>query len=156
MIDRTKKSLPPEEVARIIAKTTGNASEFGRRIGINPDVARKYKQKGINGARVGTIIWAFEAIDKHPSLIGCPEPPGVSEFDQGVLTVIAHTIGQIGLPQARILLITSGLQEADISDLPEPVRCALLRLNTYHGINLIEENNEAISEICLQVSESRE
>lgn len=137
MIDnRNKKSLPPEEVARIIKKTTGNASEFGRRIGINPDVARKYKQKGVHGARVGTIIWAFEAIDKHPSLIGCNEPPGVSEFDHGALTVISKVIGMVGLKQARVLLFNSNLQEADISGLLEPERCALARLNGYHGVNL--------------------
>lgn len=149
----SKQHMPPGEVKRIIEKITSNHSEFARRMGTHHDVIRRYLRKGIS---VAPIIWAFKAIDKQPSLLGGQDPPGKSEFDKGLLTAIAHTIGQIGLPQARILLITSGLQEADISDLPEPVRCALLRLNTYHGINLIEENNETISEICLQVSESRE
>jgi len=132
---KTKKpSLPPEEVARIIEKTTGgNASEFARRMGANEAVLRKYAREGI---KVEAIAWAFRAIDKQPSLLGGQDPPGASEFDKGVLTATAGVVALFGIKPARMILIYAKLEHADISGLPEDTITTLLRLNSYHGIEL--------------------
>lgn len=134
MTKSKKPSLPPEDVARIIEKVTGgNASEFARRMGVNEAVVRKYTREGIN---VEAIAWAFRAIDNQPSLLGGQNPPGASEFDKGLLTAIAVVIAMIGINQARMMLIGAKLENADISGLPEITRASLLRLNSYHGIEL--------------------
>lgn len=132
--------MNPSEVKNVIEKTTGgNATEFARRLGINPALMRRYRSFGVKNL---LMVWALNAIDKNPALLGGNLPPGKSEFDKGMLTIIAKVIATNNIQVARVMLLEHGLEKADISSLPAMIKIPLFRLNSYHGIDLHDSRPE--------------